>query len=192
VCSLRLPARAHAPGESRGAVGSRFGHWSHNRLACGGGGALARSVGRKCDRTGCAIANVLSSFIPLLYAVEVRSTTLWRNYHLRTSAALARGTRSTAWLIPLHQTLMKAAVDPTILPHSVLAKAVHHALESWPDLTRFAEPSYGHLHIDSNAVENAIRVCAVEKLPVCRPSRRRLAFRRALFHPQYRHAARPQ
>ena len=65
--------------------------------------------------------------------------------------------------MPLHQTLMKAAVDPTVLPHSALAKAVHYALERWPELTRFAEPGRGHLHIDSNAVENAVRVCAVGK-----------------------------
>ena len=77
--------------------------------------------------------------------------------------AQARGTRSTAWLVPLHQALMKSAVDPAILPHSALAKAVHYALERWPELTRFAEPGRGRLHIDSNAVENAIRVCAVGK-----------------------------
>jgi len=77
--------------------------------------------------------------------------------------ALARGTRSTAWLLPMHQALLKAAVDPTLLPHSALARAVHYALERWPELTRFAEPGRGHLHLDSNAVENAIRVCAVGK-----------------------------
>ena len=77
--------------------------------------------------------------------------------------AEARGTRSTAWLVPLHQALLKAAADPTILPQSALAKAVHYALERWPELTRFAEAGRGHLHIDSNAVENAIRVCAVGK-----------------------------
>ena len=77
--------------------------------------------------------------------------------------AEARGTRSTAWLVPMHQALLKAAADPTILPQSALAKAVHYALERWPELTRFAETGRGHLHIDSNAVENAIRVCAVGK-----------------------------
>ncbi len=77
--------------------------------------------------------------------------------------AQARGTRSLAWLVPLHQTLLKAATDPAILPHSALAKAVHYTLERWPELTRFAEPGHGHVHIDSNAVENAIRVCAVGK-----------------------------
>ena len=48
-----------------------------------------------------------------------------------------------------------------ILPQSALAKAVNYALVRWPKLTRFAEDGLGHLHIDSNAVENAIRVCAV-------------------------------
>jgi transposase len=77
--------------------------------------------------------------------------------------AQARGTRSTAWLVPMHQALLKAAADPAILPQSALAKAVHYALARWPELTRFAEAGRGHLHIDSNAVENAIRVCAVGK-----------------------------
>jgi transposase len=77
--------------------------------------------------------------------------------------AQARGTRSTAWLVPMHLALTRAAVDPAILPHSALAKAVHYALARWPELTRFAEPGHGHLHIDSNPVENCIRPSAVGK-----------------------------
>ncbi len=77
--------------------------------------------------------------------------------------ALARGTRSTAWLVPMHLALTRAAADPTILPHSALAKAVHYALARWPELTRFAAPGHGHMHIDSNAVENCIRPSAVGK-----------------------------
>ena len=77
--------------------------------------------------------------------------------------AQARGTRSTAWLVPMHLALTRAAADPALLPQGALAKAVHYALERWPELTRFAEPGHGHVHIDSNAVENCIRPSAVGK-----------------------------
>ena len=77
--------------------------------------------------------------------------------------SLARGTRSTAWLVPLHLALTRAAADPSVLPQGALAKAVHYALARWPELTRFAEPGHGHMHIDSNAVENCIRPSAVGK-----------------------------
>lgn len=77
--------------------------------------------------------------------------------------ALARGTQSTAWLVPLHLALTRAAADPSVLPQGALAKAVHYALARWPELTRYAEPGHGHMHIDSNAVENCIRPSAVGK-----------------------------
>ena len=77
--------------------------------------------------------------------------------------ALARGTQSTAWLVPMHLALTRAAADPSVLPQGALAKAVHYALARWPELTRYAEPGHGHMHIDSNAVENSIRPSAVGK-----------------------------
>ncbi len=77
--------------------------------------------------------------------------------------ALARGTQSTAWLVPMHLALTRAAADPAVLPQSALAKAVHYALARWPELTRYAESGHGHMHIDSNAVENCIRPSAVGK-----------------------------
>ena len=77
--------------------------------------------------------------------------------------AQARGTRSTAWLVPMHLALTRAAADPTITPHSALDDAVHYALNRWTELTRFAEPGHGHVHIDSNAVERSIRPSAVGK-----------------------------
>ena len=77
--------------------------------------------------------------------------------------ALARSSRSLAWLVPLELALKKATADPTVLPQSALFKAVHYALERWEALTRFAQPGFGHVHIDSNACENAIRPTAVGK-----------------------------
>jgi len=65
--------------------------------------------------------------------------------------------------VPMHLALTRAAADPAILPQGALAKAVHYALARWPELTRYAEPGHGHLHIDSNAVENCISPSAVGK-----------------------------
>jgi transposase len=77
--------------------------------------------------------------------------------------AAARSSRSLAWLLPMELALKRAAADTTILPQSALRTAVHYALERWEPLTRFAQPGYGHVHIDSNAVERAIRPSAVGK-----------------------------
>jgi len=98
------------------------------------------------------------AYLGALYRIEaeLRETTPQER-------ALARGTRSTAWLVPMHLALTRAAADSALLPQSALAKAVHYALARWPELTRYAEPGHGHMHIDSNAVENCIRPSAVGK-----------------------------
>lgn len=77
--------------------------------------------------------------------------------------AAARSRDSSAWLVPMELALKRAAADPAILPHSHLHKAVHYALERWDGLTRFAQPGFGHVHIDSNAVERSIRPTAIGK-----------------------------
>jgi hypothetical protein len=63
----------------------------------------------------------------------------------------------------MESALKKASVDPAILPQSALFNAVHYALNRWDALTRFAQPGFGHVQIDSNAVERAIRPSAVGK-----------------------------
>ncbi|MCC7328919.1 MAG: IS66 family transposase [Gammaproteobacteria bacterium] len=75
--------------------------------------------------------------------------------------AQARSTRSLPWLAAMELALKKASLDLSILPRSALSKAVGYALARWPNLTRFAEPAYGQVHIDSNAVENSIRPTAI-------------------------------
>lgn len=77
--------------------------------------------------------------------------------------AQARGIRSVPWVESMELALKKASLDLTILPRSTLSKAVGYALARWPKLTRFAEAAYGHVHIDSNHVENSIRPSAVGK-----------------------------
>jgi len=41
--------------------------------------------------------------------------------------------------------------------------AYSYKIKRWTELTRFAEPGHGHVHIDSNAVERSIRPSAVGK-----------------------------
>jgi transposase len=77
--------------------------------------------------------------------------------------ARARGSRSLAWLVPMELALKKMQGDPAVLPKSLLGKAVKYALERWPELTRYAQAGYGHIDIDSNAVERCIRPSAVAK-----------------------------
>ena len=50
-----------------------------------------------------------------------------------------------------------ARADPAVLPQSGLGKAIDYALARWPELTRFADPGYGHILIDNNPTERQIR-----------------------------------
>ena len=58
------------------------------------------------------------------------------------------------------------------LPQTAMAKAITYTLEQWPALERFA--SDGHIEIDNNNVENAIRPTAIgkKKLALHRSRRR--------------------
>ena len=98
------------------------------------------------------------AYLGALYRIEAE----WREA-TPAARALARGTQATAWLVPMHLALTRAAADTSILPQSALAKAVHYALARWPELTHYAEPGHGHVQIDSNQVENCIRPSAVGK-----------------------------
>lgn len=98
------------------------------------------------------------AYLGALYAIEteLRDAT-------PEGRAQVRATRSVAWLVPMEMALTRAAADLTILPPSALGKAVNYARERWPELTRYAQPGYGHVYIDSNKVENSIRPTAVGK-----------------------------
>lgn len=98
------------------------------------------------------------AYIGGLYAIE-------REHRESDPAArsAARSRHSQAWLLPMELALKRSAADPALLPHLALHKAVHYALERWDSLTRFAQPGFGHVHIDSNAVERSIRPSAIGK-----------------------------
>lgn len=64
---------------------------------------------------------------------------------------------------PILDTLQRQiqALQPSLLPQSPLAKAVHYTLGQWDALTRYLDD--GRLEIDNNLIENAIRPSAVGK-----------------------------
>jgi transposase len=65
----------------------------------------------------------------------------------------ARAAHSAPIIAQLHAWL--AALAPTVLPQSLLGKAVHYTLGQWPKLVRFLE--HAELPLDNNRLENAIR-----------------------------------
>jgi transposase len=87
-----------------------------------------------------------------LYAIEAELTGADPSTRQR-----IRSARSVSILLKLHQAMTAAAADPAVLPQSALGKALSYALARWPELTRFADPGFGHLLIDNNPTERQIR-----------------------------------
>lgn len=75
--------------------------------------------------------------------------------------AAYRTSRSRPILRRLHQTFTQLQTRRRHLPESLMGKALAYALGQWPMLEKYAEG--GHLEIDNNLCENAIRPTAVGK-----------------------------
>jgi len=104
--------------------------------------------------TGSPIAARALRHIGRLYRIEARAAGLsplarqrWRAKH-----SLPRLRLYHAWLVKTRATVPNG---------TGIAKAIDHTLQRWPALIRYAET--GHLPIDNNPVENAIRPIAVGK-----------------------------
>jgi transposase len=95
-----------------------------------------------------AAAQQMVALIGELYAVE-RSI---RGEQAATRKRV-RAERSAPVLTRIRQWLDKAAAR--VLPKSLLGKAIGYALNQWPTLITFLED--GHIEIDNNRTENAIR-----------------------------------
>lgn len=107
------------------------------------------------DGGGLVVAEVLA-LIAKLYRVEAEA----REMTPAEREAL-RGSRSEIILDQLHKHLLAAQAQA--LPQSGIGKAAKYALSRWTELTRFAQPGFGHVHIDSNQIENGIRPTALGK-----------------------------
>lgn len=100
------------------------------------------------------IAQEALNRIAVLYAVEAeaRDLTEEERQHLRAQKSLPTLSSLHDWL---QQTRLKTA------PGSATAKSIDYSLKRWAALTRYAET--GHLPIDNNPIENAIRPIALGK-----------------------------
>ena len=74
-----------------------------------------------------------------------------------TDRAVFRSERSVPILLQLHAHLRSASSDLSILPQSILGKAIAYCLARWSELSLFADPGYGHVLIDNNPTERQIR-----------------------------------
>ena len=101
---------------------------------------------------GSQIAAHAVALIARLYEVEREARELEpaQRLLLRQSRAKPVADALHAWLLEKRQTLAKA---------DITAKAIDYSLSNWRALTRYLDD--GHVPIDNNAVENAIRPLAV-------------------------------
>lgn len=91
-----------------------------------------------------------------LYAVE----RIAREKELDYAARLAlRQELSIPILNRLHEYLMRQAQDPSLVPKSLMSKAINYTLKLWGRLNEFTKN--GMLEIDNNWVENKIRPVAL-------------------------------
>jgi transposase len=93
-----------------------------------------------------------------LYKLEdrLRQTRAGPNRRKAERASLSRPV-----LARLHRALVRLTAARRFLPQSLMGKAISYALGQWPALQPFL--NNGHLEIDNNLVENAIRPTAVGK-----------------------------
>ena len=132
------------------------------------GTALRALPGHEIVRAGC-MAHARRGFVDALEAGDDRASPYLVEfgalYEIEAEGrrldpiarAQLRRQRSIGPIIRLQQLFRAAASDPSILPQSLLGKAVHYCQGRWPELTLFTGPGWGHLLIDNNPVERAIR-----------------------------------
>jgi transposase len=113
--------------------------WAHVRRKF-----VEAAAGRKHT----AAAHQMVALIGTLYAIE----RVLRNSS-PTERKAAREDRSKPILEKIKAWLDEKA--PKVLPNGLLGKAIGYALGLWPQLTTFLED--GHIPLDNNVVENAIR-----------------------------------
>jgi transposase len=130
--------------------------------------ALTALPGHQIVRAAC-MAHARRGFVAALQAGDDRATPFLvffgALYRLEAEVkgmdpierAVFRGERSVPLLLQLQARLRAAADDLSILPQSVLGKAIAYCLPRWNALSLYAEPGYGHVLIDNNPTERQIR-----------------------------------
>jgi transposase len=113
--------------------------WAHVRRKF-----VEASQGRK----NTAAAHQMVAFIGKLYQIErgIKDKTLDERNVIRAEKAKPIVTKIKSWL---------DSKAHKVLPKSLLGKAIHYTLGLWPQLITYLED--GHIPIDNNLAENAIR-----------------------------------
>ncbi|WP_156824324.1 IS66 family transposase [Thioalkalivibrio sp. ALE20] len=135
-------AAYHALAEQDGIRG-HMGCWAHVRR---------KAVEATKGRTRNGAAHALVALIGKLYAIErrLRGTSAEHRYAVRLAESKPILDEIKAWLDD------KAR---KVLPKGLLGEAIQYTRKQWPILVTFLED--GHLEIDNNRAENAIRPFAV-------------------------------
>ena len=102
------------------------------------------------------IAQWMLEQIQRLYAIERQARTEQLCYEERQQL---RQQLAQPILTTIKTKLVEQAADPTILPKSMLGKAVNYTLSLWQGLVQYVKD--GQLEIDNNLVENTIRPIAL-------------------------------
>src|SRR5260221_4080627 len=121
----------------------------------------------------CGASSSTSTPPPTRRSLPSRCSASARSTRSRTACAAARP-KLAARGAPLrdgqlleHRQVWLEATLPRISTKSELAVAIRYALKHWPQLTRYRDN--GHLEIDNNAAERAIRPLATRR-SLCSPS----------------------
>ncbi|MFA5263755.1 MAG: IS66 family transposase [Opitutaceae bacterium] len=132
-------------GQRKGMIALRC--WAHVR----------RKWVEAVDNGGQTVAVILA-LIAKLYQVEAEA----RGKPFAQREAMRTG-RSQILLSQIRTKMIEAQRSESFLPASKVGEACAYALKRWDELTRYAEPGYGHVEIDDNPIENGIRPSALGK-----------------------------
>ncbi len=102
------------------------------------------------------VANYVLEKVQFLYALEEHCRKENFNFQQR---LYIRQEKSIPILKELEEYLLEKTADRTILPKSLIRKAIDYALPRWKGLSAYAHD--GELEIDNNLVENTIRPIAL-------------------------------
>lgn len=132
---------------------------------------------KEAEQNDLARATTALSYIQMLYAVERRALeeelSPPQRKALRLEQALPVFNKMGEWL-------SKEILDPQVLPKSAIGRAISYALSRWQAMASYFED--GHLEIDNNLIENAIRGMALGRKNYLFAGSHEAAQRAAIFY----------
>lgn len=126
---------------------TRAGCWTH-----------VRRKFHQAAEAGCRQSNRLLTIVNVLYRIE---RVACENHFDTKQRAQLRQRRARRVVRGLHRRIRK--VLEVVRPKSPVGRACLYTLGQWEGLQVYLEEGNGHVEIDNNGVENAIRPCALGK-----------------------------